>query len=93
MMSGDGRYTNLIDDDREEISNIEGERAGGFARSQPHQSYVADVPCFMGSDCIEGFLEWVAGVEEIFDTIAISEEKMVKIVVSRLRGDVASWWD
>ena len=81
-MSGDGRYSNLIDNSRGKISNIEGEHAGGFAWSQPHQSYVANVPCFMGSDCIEGFLEWVADVEEIFDTIAISEEKMVKIVMS-----------
>ncbi|KAI5324497.1 hypothetical protein L3X38_033570 [Prunus dulcis] len=92
-MSNDGRYANLIDDGHGKISNIEGERAGGFTRSQPHQYYVADVPCFMGSDCIEGFLEWVADVEEIFDTISNSEDKMVKIVVSRLRGDVAFWWD
>ncbi|KAI5332412.1 hypothetical protein L3X38_022541 [Prunus dulcis] len=68
MMSSDGRYTNLIEDGRGEISNIEGEHTGGFARSQP---YVADVPCFMGSDCIKWFLEWVADVQEIFDTIVI----------------------
>ena len=81
IMSGDGRYANLIDNGRGEISNIEGEHAGGFARSQPHPSYVANVPCFMGSDCTEGFLKRVADVEEIFDTIAILEEMMVKIVV------------
>ncbi|KAL6272771.1 hypothetical protein ACE6H2_023463 [Prunus campanulata] len=31
MMSGNGRYANLINDGRGEISNIKGERAGGFA--------------------------------------------------------------
>ncbi|KAI5335829.1 hypothetical protein L3X38_025963 [Prunus dulcis] len=87
MMNDNGRYAYLIDDGCGEISNIEGERAGGFARSQPHQSYVANVPCFMGSDSI---VEWVANIEEIFDTIMILEEKMVKIVVYCLRGDVAS---
>ncbi|KAL6275635.1 hypothetical protein ACE6H2_019236 [Prunus campanulata] len=70
------------------ISNIEGERASRFARNQPHQSYFVDVPYCMGNDCIEWFLELVADVEEIFDTIAISEKHMVKIVVHHLRGDV-----
>ncbi|CAL9020383.1 unnamed protein product [Prunus brigantina] len=54
---------------------------------------VAVVPYFMGSDCIDGFLQWIANVEEIFDSIAIPEEKMVKIVVSHLEDNVASWWD
>ncbi|KAI5313204.1 hypothetical protein L3X38_042378 [Prunus dulcis] len=53
-----------------------------------------DVPVilyFIGSDCIEGFLQWVADVEEIFDSIGIPEEKMVKIVASPLEDDVDSW--
>lgn len=35
---------------------------------------VAVVPYFMGIDCIEGFLQWVADVEEIFNSIMIPEE-------------------
>ncbi|CAL2259356.1 unnamed protein product [Prunus armeniaca] len=31
--------------------------------------------------------------EKIFDSIVIPEEKMVKIVASRLEDEVASWWD
>ncbi|CAL2267001.1 unnamed protein product [Prunus armeniaca] len=54
---------------------------------------VVVVPYFMGSDCIEGFLQWVADVEEIFDSIAIPEENMMKIVASCLEDEVASWWD
>ncbi|KAI5312406.1 hypothetical protein L3X38_041579 [Prunus dulcis] len=41
---------------------------------------VAVVPYFMGSDCIDGFLQWIADVDEIFDSIAIPEEKLVKML-------------
>ncbi|CAL8173999.1 unnamed protein product [Prunus armeniaca] len=54
---------------------------------------VAVVPYFKGSDCIDGFLQWIVGVEEISDSIAIPEEKMVKIVASHLEDDVDPWWD
>ncbi|KAI5336089.1 hypothetical protein L3X38_026223 [Prunus dulcis] len=52
---------------------------------------VAVVLYFRGSDCIEGFLQWIVDVDKIFDSIAILEDKMVKIVSSHLEDDVASW--
>ncbi|KAL6284929.1 hypothetical protein ACE6H2_015858 [Prunus campanulata] len=54
---------------------------------------VAVVPYFMGSDCIEVFPQWVVDVDKIFDSIAILEDKIVKIVASHLEDDVAYWWD
>jgi hypothetical protein len=52
-----------------------------------------EVPMYEGNLEVEEFLDWVHGMDKYFDYEYVEEEKMVKHVVTILKGDAALWWD
>jgi hypothetical protein len=42
---------------------------------------------------VEELLDWVRAMEKYFNYEVVEEDKMVKNVVTRLKGHVALWWD
>jgi hypothetical protein len=42
---------------------------------------------------VEEFLYWICAMDKNFDYEDIKEDKMVKHVVTRLKGHVTLWWD
>ena len=52
-----------------------------------------EVPMYEGNLEVEEFLYWVSDMDKHFDCQDIEESKMVKHVVTRLKGHAALWWD
>ncbi|KAJ9546904.1 hypothetical protein OSB04_019447 [Centaurea solstitialis] len=52
-----------------------------------------DVPEFDGESLNpEGFIDWLATVEEVFEFKAVPEDKRVALIATRLRGRASAWW-
>lgn len=56
----------------------------GISQGLSRQINVGKILRLQGSECIKDFLDWIVVVEQFFDEIIISEEKMVKIATYRL---------
>lgn len=41
----------------------------------------------------EELIDWINGMEKLFNYEEIEDEKKVKFVVTKLKGHVALWWD
>ena len=46
-----------------------------------------------GNLSAEGMIYWIGELDRYFDYEEIEEDKTVKLVVTRLKGHVALWWD
>ena len=46
-----------------------------------------------GNFSAEGMIDWIGELDQYFDNEQIEEDKKVKLVVTRLKGHVALWWD
>ncbi|XP_042488832.1 uncharacterized protein LOC122068982 [Macadamia integrifolia] len=53
----------------------------------------ADIPTFYGSIDIEGFYDWEYEVEQFFNLMDVVEDRQVKLVVYKLKGGAAAWWN
>nr|KAJ0213789.1 hypothetical protein LSAT_V11C400214880 [Lactuca sativa] len=52
-----------------------------------------DIPEFDGvSFNPEGFIDWLATVEEVFEFKEVPENKKVSLIATRLRGRASAWW-
>ncbi|KAJ9566128.1 hypothetical protein OSB04_002094 [Centaurea solstitialis] len=52
-----------------------------------------DVPEFDGESLNpEGFIDWLATVEEVFEFKGVPEDKRVTLIATRLRGRASAWW-
>jgi hypothetical protein len=52
-----------------------------------------EVPMYEGNLEVEELLDWVRAMDKYFDYEDIEEDKMVKHVVTILKGHAALWWD
>ena len=46
-----------------------------------------------GNFSAEGMIEWIGDLDRYFYYEEIEEDKKVKLVVTRLKGHAALWWD
>ncbi|XP_021984980.1 uncharacterized protein LOC110880847 [Helianthus annuus] len=68
-----------------------GERGGGNRRWD--SGIRVDIPEFDGSSLNpEGFIDWLATVEEVFEYKEMPENKRVALIATRLRGRASAWW-
>ncbi|XP_022019164.1 uncharacterized protein LOC110919194 [Helianthus annuus] len=68
-----------------------GERGGGNRRWD--SGIRIDIPEFDGSSLNpEGFIDWLATVEEVFEYKEVPENKRVALIATRLRGRAFAWW-
>ena len=52
-----------------------------------------DIPEFDGVSLNpEGFIDWLATVEEVFEFKEVPENKRVSLIATRLRGRASAWW-
>ena len=51
-----------------------------------------EVPKFQGSLQPEEFIDWLCTAEEVMEFKGVPEEMKVLLIVTRLRGRVAAWW-
>lgn len=59
------------------------------SRSRPKPS----LSTYDGNLSVEGFIDWIGELERYFDYDNVEEDKKVKLVVTRLKGHAALWWD
>ena len=52
-----------------------------------------DVPFFGGSLIPEELIDWISDMNKHFDFSEVKEDKQVRFVVTRLRGNASLWWD
>ena len=51
------------------------------------------IPKFRGDQQLpKEFLDWVLGVEEVFEFNGVPNEQLVSLVVHAFRGKVVAWW-
>ena len=60
---------------------------GSISRPKPSLS------TYDGNLSVEGFIDWIGELERYFDYDNVEEDKKVKLVVTRLKGHAALWWD
>jgi hypothetical protein len=52
-----------------------------------------EIPMYEGNLDVEELLDWIRALDKYFDYEDVKEDKMVKHVVTRLKGHAALWWD
>ncbi|XP_022032214.1 uncharacterized protein LOC110933292 [Helianthus annuus] len=68
-----------------------GEHGGGNRRWD--SGIRIDIPEFDGASLNpEGFIDWLATVEEVFEYKEVPENKRVALIATRLRGRASAWW-
>ena len=60
---------------------------GSSSRPKPSLS------TYDGNLSAEGLIDWIGELDRYFDYEEVEEDKKVKLVVTRLKGHVALWWD
>ena len=60
---------------------------GSSSRPKPSLS------TYDGNLLAEGLIDWIGDLDRYFDYEEIEEDKKVKLVVTRLKGHAALWWD
>ena len=62
-------------------------------RVPPHPKETRiDLPPFHGKNNVEAYLDWVAKVEQLFDSHVVEEERRVSLVVLSFQGHALNWW-
>jgi len=62
-------------------------------RVPPHPKETRiDLPPFHGKDNVEAYLDWVAKVEQLFDSHVVEEERRVSLAVLSFQGHALNWW-
>jgi DNA-binding transcriptional regulator WhiA len=52
-----------------------------------------DIPIYEGNLDAEELLDWIRALDTYFNYEDVKEDKKVKHVVARLKGDASLWWD
>lgn len=52
-----------------------------------------DIPSFNASFNIEGFLDWLAEIEQLFNYMEGPEVRRVKLVACKVKGEVLVLWE
>jgi hypothetical protein len=52
-----------------------------------------DIPIYEGNLDVEEILDWIRALDKYFDYEDVEEDKKVKHVVTRLKGNETLWWD
>ena len=52
-----------------------------------------DVPFYNGSLDPEELIDWIISMNKNFDYTEVNEDKKVRFVVTKLRGNASLWWD
>ena len=60
---------------------------GSSSRPKPSLS------TYDGNLSAEGLIDWIGELDRYFDYEDVEEDKKVKLVVTRLKGHAALWWD
>ena len=61
-------------------------------RVPPHPKETRiDLPPFHGKDNVEAYLDWVAKVEQLFDSHVVEEERRVSLAVLSFQGHALNW--
>ena len=50
------------------------------------------MPHFYGKDNVEVFLDWVAKVEQLFESHVVEEERRVSLATLSFQGHALNWW-
>ena len=50
------------------------------------------MPHFHGRDNVEAFLDWVAKVEQLFESHVVEEERHVSLATLSFQGHALNWW-
>ena len=50
------------------------------------------MPHFNGKDNVEVFLDWVAKVEQLFESHVVEEERCVSLATLSFHGYALNWW-
>ena len=53
----------------------------------------ADVPFYSGSLDPEELIDWINAMNKYFDYAKVNDDKQVRFLVTRLRGNASLWWD
>jgi len=62
-------------------------------RVPPHPKETRiDLPPFHGKDNVEAYLDWVAQVEQLFNSHVVEEERRVSLAVLSFQGHALNWW-
>jgi len=62
-------------------------------RIRPHPKEVRiDLPHFQGKDNVEAYLDWVAKVEQLFESYVVKEERCFTLATLSFQGHVLNWW-
>ena len=51
------------------------------------------MPFYSGSLNPEELIDWINAMNKHFDFAEVKEDKQVRFVVTRLRGNASLWWD
>ncbi|KAI3526019.1 hypothetical protein L1887_05170 [Cichorium endivia] len=82
-------------DDSSFEGNLEGRRRNerGVDNRRWEAGMRVDIPEFDGVSLNpEGFIDWLATVEEVFEFKEVPENKRVSLIATRLRGRASAWW-
>jgi len=61
-------------------------------RPPPPKEVRINLPPFHGKDNVETYLDWVAKVDQLFDSHMIEEDIRVCLVVLSFQGHALNWW-
>ena len=62
-------------------------------RVPPNQREVKiELSPFFGKDNVEAYLDWVAKVEQFFDSHMVEEDRRVSLAILSFQGHALNWW-
>jgi len=81
------------EEEDERINLRQSPRVRRQRRIPPHLKEVKIyLPHFYGKDNVEVFLDWVAKVEQLFESHVMGEERRVSLATLSFQGHALNWW-
>jgi len=81
------------DEEKEHINIKQSPPVRRQRRILPHPNEVRiELPPFHGRDNVKAYLDWVAKVEQLFESHVVEEDRCVSLATLSFQGHALNWW-